>query len=158
MIHTTGTGKLADWAGTDVLTLVDWFYELGLDGNSVTANPLFTDPDGADDILGNDDDNFHLQADSPAIDAGDPQSYFLREPSPNGGRVNVGSYGNTEEATISPTQLVQVLDPNGLEKFEIGQQVTLNWRSSGLTDRHPAAPINVGSSGHSTTGLASSLG
>ena len=145
MIYTTGDGKLADWGGTDVLTQVDWFYELGFDGNSLTADPLFTDPDGADDILGNEDDDFHLQAGSPAIDAGDPLSYYLQEPGPNGGRVNLGGYGNTKEATVSPTQLVQVLAPNGLEKFQVGQEVTIQWRSSGLTDRHPTALINVGS-------------
>lgn len=40
---------------------------------------------------------------SPAIDAGDPASAFGREPAPNGGRLNLGAYGNTEVASLSDT-------------------------------------------------------
>ena len=38
---------------------------------------------------------------SPAIDAGDPASSFKNEAKPNGGRVNLGFYGNTSWATMS---------------------------------------------------------
>ncbi len=38
---------------------------------------------------------------SPAIDAGDPTSVWTNEPSPNGGRINVGLYGNTPYASKS---------------------------------------------------------
>ena len=47
--------------------------------------------------------------------------------------MNIGFDGNTPQANLSPSQLVQVLSPVGLEKFEIGQQVSINWRSLGLT-------------------------
>jgi alpha-tubulin suppressor-like RCC1 family protein len=46
--------------------------------------------------------NFHLQPISPAIDTGDPESDFDNEPEPNGGRVNMGYYGNTDEAGLAP--------------------------------------------------------
>jgi hypothetical protein len=36
-----------------------------------------------------------------ALDAGDPQSDYSNEPSPNGKRVNLGAYGNTPYATRS---------------------------------------------------------
>ena len=39
---------------------------------------------------------------SPAIDAGDPESPYKAEPSPNGCRVNLGFYGNTPWASMSP--------------------------------------------------------
>lgn len=39
---------------------------------------------------------------SPAIDAGDPAADFSGEPTPNGGRVNQGAYGNTAEASKTP--------------------------------------------------------
>jgi len=39
---------------------------------------------------------------SPAIDAADPASPFAGEPSPNGGRANLGVYGGTAEASKSP--------------------------------------------------------
>ncbi len=39
---------------------------------------------------------------SPCIDAGDPASPFDLEPAPNGGRINLGAYGGTPEASMSP--------------------------------------------------------
>lgn len=39
---------------------------------------------------------------SPCIDAGDPASDYALEPAPNGGRVNLGAYGGTAEASRSP--------------------------------------------------------
>lgn len=38
---------------------------------------------------------------SPAIDRGDPATDYSREPTPNGGRVNMGAYGNTPYATAT---------------------------------------------------------
>ncbi len=40
---------------------------------------------------------------SPLIDAGYPQSSFSIEPKPNGNRINIGRYGNTDEASKSPS-------------------------------------------------------
>jgi hypothetical protein len=40
--------------------------------------------------------------DSPCLDRGDPASAFLDEPLPNGGRINLGAYGGTAEASKSP--------------------------------------------------------
>ena len=52
--------------------------------------------------------NFHLDPfntagddKNPLIDAGDPDSDYDEEPEPNGSRINMGAYGNTEMATIS---------------------------------------------------------
>jgi hypothetical protein len=39
---------------------------------------------------------------SPCIDTGDPNSSVGEEPEPNGGRVNMGAYGGTAEASKSP--------------------------------------------------------
>ncbi|HPQ39141.1 MAG TPA: hypothetical protein PLV45_02105 [bacterium] len=38
---------------------------------------------------------------SPAVDAGDPLSAYGLEPPPNGGRINMGAYGNSLEASMS---------------------------------------------------------
>jgi predicted outer membrane repeat protein len=43
--------------------------------------------------------DYHLLPESPCIDAGDPNSDFSLEPAPNGGRIDMGAYGNTPEAT-----------------------------------------------------------
>ena len=41
---------------------------------------------------------FHVNTYSPTIDAGDPDDDYSKEPEPNGGRINMGAYGNTPEA------------------------------------------------------------
>jgi len=47
---------------------------------------------------------------SPCIDAGHPVSVFDAEPEPNGGRINMGAYGNTPEASrsASPHRILTV--------------------------------------------------
>lgn len=72
------------------------------------ADPLFADPAAGD---------YHLRSSagrytaagwvsdgetSPALDAGDPAADHSQEPQPNGGRLNLGAYGNTAEASKSP--------------------------------------------------------
>ncbi|MHC4708055.1 MAG: PGF-pre-PGF domain-containing protein, partial [Planctomycetota bacterium] len=78
------------------------------EGN-IDADPLFADPDKGD---------YHLKSEygrwdaasgswvvdevtSPCIDAGDPNSAVGDEPEPNGGRINMGAYGGTAEASKS---------------------------------------------------------
>ena len=78
------------------------------------------------------DDDFHVGPASPTIDAGDPAFAYSLEPPANGGRINLGHTGNTSGAITSPTQLVQVLSPNGLERYENAQPVSIQWRSNGL--------------------------
>jgi len=73
----------------------------------ISADPLFADLENED---------FHLKSKtgrwngtswvkddvtSPCIDAGDPKDDFSNEPKPNGGRINIGAYGNTKEASKS---------------------------------------------------------
>ena len=43
--------------------------------------------------------DFHLQGISPGVDAGDPADAFVNEPEGGGGRIDIGAYGNTDEAT-----------------------------------------------------------
>jgi hypothetical protein len=57
------------------------------EANVIDADPLFADED------------LHLLPTSPCIDSGDPDSDYANEPEPNGGRVNMGAYGNTAWAT-----------------------------------------------------------
>ncbi len=79
---------------------------------NMSANPLFFDPANGD---------FHLRSEagrwngtawvldpdtSPCIDRGDPASPYEWEPAPNGGRINMGAYGGTAEASKSPTDLI----------------------------------------------------
>ena len=43
--------------------------------------------------------NYYLALLSPCVDAGDPTLPYENEPLPNGNRINMGAYGNTEYAT-----------------------------------------------------------
>jgi len=78
------------------------------EGN-IDADPCFADPNNGD---------YHLKSQagrwdpnegrwtkddvtSPCIDAGDPASPIGLEPFPNGGIINIGAYGGTEEASKS---------------------------------------------------------
>ena len=59
--------------------------------NNLEIDPLFSTDPGS----------YMLQETSPCIDAGDPKANCSQEPAPNGGRVNVGAYGNSAEASKS---------------------------------------------------------
>ncbi len=102
-----------------------WTPDLGGIGN-IGVDPLFVAPDQND---------FHLKSQaghwdaaalawvaddvtSPCIDAGDPNSPVGPEPFPNGGRVNMGAYGGTCEASkswfgVAPGPGVNAADLNG---------------------------------------------
>lgn len=50
---------------------------------------------------------------SVCIDAGDPAATFSAEPTPNGGRVNMGFDGNTAHASKTPAPVITVCTPKG---------------------------------------------
>ncbi|MBK8798007.1 MAG: DUF1565 domain-containing protein [Anaerolineales bacterium] len=80
--------------------------QTGTAGN-ISTDPAFVNTAARD---------FHLRntsPSSPAIDAGDPSSPYNREPGPNGGRINMGAYGNTVEAATTPvdTKLITFETP-----------------------------------------------
>lgn len=54
-----------------------------------------------DTIIGNEDDNLQPAYNPPCIGAGDPTSDYCGELWPHGGRINMGAYGNTPEASMS---------------------------------------------------------
>jgi len=78
---------------------------------NITSNPLFANAANGDFHLQSTNGRFNPAngqwvndaANSPAIDVGNPLSDFSNEPAPNGGRVNLGFYGNTAEASKSAT-------------------------------------------------------
>ncbi len=63
-------------------------------GDDVGIGNISTDPMFIDSAEG----DYHLQHNSPSIDSGDPADDYSLEPYPNGGRINMGAYGNTGEA------------------------------------------------------------
>ncbi|HHW97330.1 hypothetical protein KBB45_07890 [Myxococcota bacterium] len=59
----------------------------------ISSDPMFVDEANAD---------YHLHPTSPCINVGNPSSTYCDEPPPNGCRVDMGSHGNTFEATSAP--------------------------------------------------------
>ncbi|MCA9137876.1 MAG: right-handed parallel beta-helix repeat-containing protein, partial [Planctomycetales bacterium] len=67
---------------------------------------------------------------SPAIDRGDTLTTLTNEPATNGGYVNLGAYGNTEQASKSPGDFLFVSTPNGSENWPAARTFTISWRAS----------------------------
>jgi Malectin domain/Right handed beta helix region/Periplasmic copper-binding protein (NosD) len=150
----TAGAKVVSWAG-QVLTLDQVKTQLGLDTNSFAANPLFNNPAGADGVRGfvggvdhGADDDFSLQAGSPAIDRGDPTAPFFNEPVGanfgDGARIDIGAGGNSANAAQSPSQLVQLLGQTGGQRYQVGQTANITFRSDGLVGQDPVLFLNVG--------------
>ena len=82
-----GGSQLSSCSPPSYCSIEGWSGTLG--GN-VSFYPYFVDALKGD---------YHLKTYSPCMDAGDPTSPFSQEPEPNGGRIDMGAYGNTPEAT-----------------------------------------------------------
>jgi hypothetical protein len=119
------------------LTIAYTLTQQGFTGTgNISADPLFADASNGDFHVKSTNGRFdpstgqfvNDNVNSPAIDAGDPASDYSNEPSPNGGRVNLGCYGNTAEASKSPiagieeiAQILWTIFPNpAKESITIG--------------------------------------
>jgi parallel beta-helix repeat protein len=90
---------------------------IGNPGNIYGLYPQFTDSVSLD---------FHLQPNSPCIDAGNPADDFSLEPVPNGGRIDMGAYGNTPDATsFSPIPRFDSISKNKVSIFG-GDTITIS--------------------------------
>lgn len=67
---------------------------------------------------------------SPLIDAGYQGSAYINEPSPNGGRINIGRYGNTVQASRSDISLSNQLDYPPVPIIVLDPDVTQNYTVS----------------------------
>jgi len=93
---------------------------------NINTDPCFIAPDSND---------FHLLPESVCIDAGDPSSEFGLEPEPDGGRINMGAYGNTPEATCKGGLVLESYNlvsktRIGRTEFEYVYTMTLNNNST----------------------------
>jgi parallel beta-helix repeat protein len=153
LIHGSGNGgSLARYADVLIQGSTDWRLLTRYDRSSVFADPQFVDPSGPDGTIGYDelvaedfgrDDDFRLQAASPAVDAGNLVSPVGHEPSPNGGRVNLGVYGGRPDTSPSPQNGLQLLMPMGLEKIVIGDSIYIGWRTYGVTNLPGPPTVDV---------------
>jgi len=94
--------------GINYCCIQGWTGTLGGDGN-IGDDPWFADPCNGDYHLKSEGGRWNPNGESwviddvtsPCIDAGEPTSPIGLEPFPNGGAVNIGAYGGTEEASKS---------------------------------------------------------
>ncbi|HJP30224.1 MAG TPA: right-handed parallel beta-helix repeat-containing protein [Candidatus Latescibacteria bacterium] len=114
LYHTEDGGtRVARFRNQDMDTLVDWQSAMGVDGQSLQADPLLVSAP-SDLHPQSTTGSYHegsWTADashSPAIDAGDPAAAFADEPDPDGGRVNIGAYGGTVEASLAAAPVAAV--------------------------------------------------
>lgn len=116
--------------------LSDW-QKSGFDLASLGSDPLFVNPSTGD---------FHVRSvggtwngtawrydtvTSPCVDAGNPSSAYSTEPVPNGGRVNLGAYGNTVQASRSVAN--RVLTWLAPAAGDWSGTLTLVWNASGAS-------------------------
>jgi len=109
---------------------------------NININPIFADANN---------DDYHLKSQagrwepssqtwvqdantSPCIDGGDPMSPIGLEPFPNGGRINMGAYGGTREASKSyfgepPCEIIVAGDINGdcIVNFKDFALIAFHW-------------------------------
>ncbi|HEY9107620.1 MAG TPA: right-handed parallel beta-helix repeat-containing protein, partial [Roseateles sp.] len=123
--------RLASWEGKTLAGRADWYYELGQDQHSLTGTPGYVNEAAGD---------LRLRADSAGVDRGNPLSAYAKEPGQGGGRIDLGAYGNTAQATPSASAYLQLTGPNGLEKLVVGQATTIAWRSAGVA---PGTAVTV---------------
>ncbi|MCL2512077.1 MAG: T9SS type A sorting domain-containing protein [Bacteroidales bacterium] len=115
-----------DGAALAIVTVNYTLTQQGFTGTgNISSNPLFANPSIGDFHLKSKEgrfdpltqqfvkDNVH----SPAIDAGNPSSDYSNEPNPNGGRVNLGRYGNTAEASKSESTGIKEITQNSWSVF-----------------------------------------
>jgi len=74
------------------------------------ADPLFVSP------VQND---YNLAFNSPCIDRGDPLDDYSMEPTPNGGCINMGAYGGTNQAAVSSP--ITIIEPLLVRSFSLAQ-------------------------------------
>ena len=111
-VESNAVAGIINSLGLNLNTLADWTRFTTQEICSLQIDPEFADPISRDYhlkttvALGRHLPNGDLTSDavdSPLLDAGAPTSPYVREPQPNGNRVNIGLYGNTAQATIGPT-------------------------------------------------------
>ncbi|MEM7391299.1 MAG: right-handed parallel beta-helix repeat-containing protein, partial [Verrucomicrobiota bacterium] len=139
-------GAFAGERGSTIYESVSrWRRDFGQDARTLTHDPLFAAASARD---------FHLQSEggrwsggafvndavtSPLIDAGSTNSPFANETAPNGSRANIGLYGNSAEASRSPTveadSVITAITLNDGGRVE-GTNATITWAASGPVVGH----------------------
>ena len=147
-LYATEGASIGWWLGNQA-EFADWQHFTQRDTNSFSADPEFVSVADTNGL----DDNFHLQStagsykgpaftapaggqfttdptNSVCLDAGDPNSDYSSEPTNNGARINLGAFGNTPDASLSPgVCFIQLTSPRGGEA--VRYIVPIRWLTRG---------------------------
>lgn len=146
--------KVGNISQYEALTLTEWCAALGLDPNSLSNDPLFADPSAGDFHLRSSSGRWDSGAsgglgawildtnDSPCLDAGDPADGVGAEPAPNGGRINLGAFGGTTEASKSPASSRWLVFDRAGNRQPLHAWESLRWTARG-NNWSPADTIRI---------------
>ncbi|NCD32881.1 MAG: choice-of-anchor D domain-containing protein [Spartobacteria bacterium] len=125
-------------------SVASWNAAYHMDAHSLSVDPQLVDGANGD---------MHLTTNSPLIDAGNPASSYENEPKPNGNRANIGLYGNTAEAIITPLgAYAQTVSYN--DGGVVSGSASLYWVARNMTSVHIEYSAD---GGRSWTRIASSV-
>ena len=169
-IYAAGGATLGRQYDVECSTLACWQERSGLEAHSITQDPLFADPAQGD---------FHLKSQggryaggqwtadgttSPCIDNGASYIDQDQEPNPNGGRINMGCYGGSDQASKSPPgRKIEMIDPPE-DGVAISGPLPVDWKAfgAGWTDTYTVgveySPDNGTTWKQAASGLAPSSG
>ena len=133
LLDLSGDVTLIDWNGLVLNDLDRFALRTGNDRHTIVGDAGFIDASGGD---------YRLSAGSLAVDAGDPTRPAGDEP--GWGRLDIGHLGGTADAPLTAPRLVEVLSPNGLEKFRSDGAMEATWRTVGLGAFEAVAFLNAG--------------
>src|SRR6185436_17551019 len=117
----------------DFTDLFDWQFEANFDSHSIGYTALTPTLDDPAFVNLATDDYRLLDTISTSIDAGDPTSVFSLEPLPNGGRANLGAYGNTSQAALPRPEYLEIDYPNFYTDWEEAEAGAILWHSVNVT-------------------------
>ena len=115
--------------------------------NNIHLNPLFVDPNENDYHLKSERGRYWPRHDiwtldnetSPCIDTGNPDDDFTKERQPNGGRINMGAYGNTPYASLSLSsgEQYRATQPNPSNgAIDVSVRPQLSWTAGASAIQH----------------------
>ena len=140
-IITGNRNGIWSWTSSPVISYNDvWnntyanYRDVSPGSGDISVDPLFVDPSTGDYHLQSTQGSYHGGAwtpdanTSPCIDAGDPTSPYDNEPEPNGNRINMGAYGNTNQASKSPTAALLNITQAQTDKttYTLSENVTVS--------------------------------
>ncbi len=127
-LFTAGGATLVWWQKpfTDVF---DWQVEADFDSHSIgytAVSPSLDNPQFVN-LAG---DDYHLQNGvSTSIDAGDPAGLWNLEPGANGGRIDLGAYGNTAQAAQSASRYLRLDYPDYYTDWPAAEGRSILWHT-----------------------------